>query len=165
MLLSPLAKNYPLSPEIITVIANNIQNNIRELEGALNRIIAFHQLNNISPSVGSVKTIISSASSYQKRDSALTIKQIISTVTNFFDIDINDLLGSSRKKELVVPRQITMFLLREEIKCSYPTIGHEIGGRDHTTAMHACEKIKTSLDKDEKINQDINLIRQRLYNK
>jgi chromosomal replication initiator protein len=158
-------KNYPLSPEIITIIANNIQNNIRELEGALNRIIAFHQLNNTSPSVESVKTIISSASSYQKRDSALTVKQIISTVIKFFDIEINDLLGSSRKKELVVPRQITMFLLREEVKCSYPTIGQEIGGRDHTTAMHACEKIRASLDKDEKINQDINLIRQRLYNK
>ena len=71
----------------------------------------------------------------------------------------------AEKKELVIPRQIAMFLLREEIKCSYPTIGQELGGRDHTTAMHAYEKIRKCLDSDEKIRQDINLIRQRLYNK
>jgi len=158
-------KNYSLPPEIVTVIANNIQSNVRELEGALNRIFAFHQLNNTTPSIESVKNIITSVTDFRKRNSALTPKQIISAVVAFFDINHDGLLGSSRKKELVVPRQIAMYLLREEIKCSYPSIGFELGGRDHTTAMHAFEKIRKSLDKDEKIRQDINLIRQRLYNK
>ncbi|XOU94242.1 MAG: chromosomal replication initiator protein DnaA [Candidatus Kerfeldbacteria bacterium] len=158
-------KDHQLNADIIAVIANNIQSNVRELEGALNRIIAFHQLNNTAPSVESVKNILSSVSSYKHRDSAITTKQIINMVASFFDKPKDDLLGSSRKKELVIPRQIAMFLLREEIKCSYPTIGQELGGRDHTTAMHAYEKIKKCLDKDEKIRQDINLIRQRLYNK
>ncbi len=158
-------KNYLLSTDIIAVIANSVQSNVRELEGALNRIIAFHQLNNTTPSAESVKNILSSVSNYKHRDSAITTKQIINTVASFFDKPKDDLLGSSRKKELVIPRQIAMFLLREEIKCSYPTIGQELGGRDHTTAMHAYEKIRKSLDKDEQIKQDINLIRQRLYNK
>ncbi len=158
-------KNYPLTEDIVTAVANNIQSNVRELEGALNRIIAFHQLNNTNPTVESVKNILTSVSNYHNREEAITAKQIINTVSEFFEISNDNLLGSSRKKELVVPRQISMYLLREEAKCSYPTIGQELGGRDHTTAMHAYDKIKNSIDKDEKIRQDINLIRQRLYNK
>jgi len=158
-------RDYPLSPEITTTMANTVQSNVRELEGALNRIIAYHQLNKTAPTVESIKHIISSISHYQKRDGALTVKQIISTVAEFFEVNINDLLGSSRKKELVLPRQITMFLMREEAKCSYPAIGQSLGGRDHTTAMHAYEKIRKAFEEDEKVRQDITLIRQRLYNK
>ncbi len=158
-------KNYPLSTEVINLVATTIQSNVRELEGALNRIIAFHHLNNTSPDVNSVKSILTSVSPFQKRGGAITVKQIIGQVASFFEIKIDDLLGNSRKKELVIPRQITMYLMREEGKCSYPTIGHELGNRDHTTAMHAYEKIKRLADEDEKIRQDINLIRQRLYNK
>ena len=158
-------KNFSLPPKIITLIANSTQSNVRELEGVLNRITAFHQLNNTPPTIESVKNIISSVTSYQKRDGALTVKQIITTVAGFFEISVNDLLGSSRKKELVVPRQIAMYLMREEAKSSYPTIGQELGGRDHTTAMHAYEKIRKAAEEDDKIRQDITLIRQRLYNK
>ncbi len=158
-------KTISLSKEIITTVANAVQSNVRELEGALNRIVAYHQLNNSNPTVESVRSILSSISQHQKREGALTPKQIINTVSEFFDISIENITGISRKKELVVPRQITMFLLREEAKCSYPTIGQELGGRDHTTAMHAYEKIRRAMEEDEKIQQDINLIRQRLYNK
>jgi len=158
-------KDYNLSEDLITVIANNVQSNVRELEGALNRIIAFHQLNNTNPTAESIKNILSSVSDYRHREEALTPKQIINTVAEFFEISKDNLMGSSRKKELVVPRQIAMYLLREEAKCSYPTIGQELGGRDHTTAMHAYEKIKKNIDQEEKIRQDINLIKQRLYNK
>ncbi|MFZ6036613.1 MAG: chromosomal replication initiator protein DnaA [Patescibacteria group bacterium] len=156
-------KSYSISDEIINAVAQTVHSNVRELEGALNRIVAFHQLNNSSPTVESVKSILSSLSEQHRRDGAITVKQIMSTVADFFDISADDLLGSSRKKELVVPRQITMFLMREEAKCSYPTIGQELGGRDHTTAMHAYEKIKRATNEDEKIRQDITLIRQRLY--
>jgi len=157
-------KKYILEQEIINYIASTIQSNVRELEGALNRIIAYHQLNNTKPSLESIKNQLSGLSNYNKRNGALTTKQILNTVSNFFDINLSGLTGTSRKKELVVPRQIAMFLMREEAKCSYPTIGQELGGRDHTTAMHAYEKIKKSLQDDEKIREDINLIKQRLYN-
>jgi len=85
------------------------------------------------------------------------------TVAVFFDLTVEDLLGVSRKRELVEPRQIAMFLLREELRSSFPAIGQELGGRDHTTAMHACSKISDLVARDEKLKQDVSLIRQRLY--
>lgn len=151
------------SEEILQFIASNVQNNIRELEGALNRVIAFHQLNKETPSIESVKNLISSYSQTTKRG-AITTKKIMTTVSEFFDISKEDLTGNSRKKELVVPRQIAMYLMREEIHASYPNIGQEMGGRDHTTAMHACQKIGKLVDDDEKIQSDVNMIRERLYN-
>lgn len=158
-----LEKNCRLDDEIIAYIATNIQNNVRELEGALNKIIAIHQLNGATPTLESIKRILSSLSSVQRKRS-ITPRQIINLVAEFYDIKLDDLLGECRKKELSLPRQIVMFLMREELKSSYPAIGQEIGNRDHTTAMHACLKITAAIDSDEKINQDIKLLRERLYN-
>lgn len=155
-------KSYELDERIFHSIATQVQSNVRELEGALNRIIAYHELNNVEPSVESTKEILSSLTAQPKRR-ALTTKQLLNTVAEFFDISLVDLLGESRKRELVIPRQISMYLLREEIRCSYPSIGQELGGRDHTTAMHAYTKIAQELETNEKIRQDINLLRQRLY--
>ena len=93
----------------------------------------------------------------------LTPKQLVTVVAQFFDVPLEDLLGTSRKKELVEPRQIAMYLLREELHSSFPAIGHELGGRDHTTAMHACTKIGKQIIDDEKLKQDIVLIKQRLF--
>jgi len=155
-------KNYMLEGEILYYIANNVQNNIRELEGALNRLIAFHEFNNSKPTIESTKNTLSSIINSNKSKS-ITAKNILEVISQYFDIENKDLIGKSRKKELVYPRQITMFLLREEINFSYPTIGQELGGRDHTTAMHAYNKITKELEKDEKIKQDIESIKQSLY--
>lgn len=156
-------KSAPMNSEILQFIASNVQHNVRELEGALNRVIAWHQLNKSEPTLESVKQVLSSLSQAPKRG-AVTTKKIIGTVAEYFEIDLKDLTGNSRKKELVVPRQIAMFLMREEVHASYPNIGQELGGRDHTTAMHACQKIEQLKEEDEKINNDISLIKQRLYN-
>lgn len=156
-------KGYILSPEIIGFLASSIQNNVRELEGALNKIIAYHQLNNQQPTLESVKNIFNTSLNHD-RTQALTSRRIISTVARYYDVRLEDLLGSSRKKQLVTPRQITMYLMRTEIKASYPTIGQELGNRDHTTAMHAFEKITRSLTDNSTVQHDIHLIRQQLYN-
>ncbi|MFA6307538.1 MAG: chromosomal replication initiator protein DnaA [Patescibacteria group bacterium] len=155
-------KKYKLSKDIIHYVAENIQENIRELEGALNRIIAFHQLNNTTPTLDSVKSILGGISANHRR-AGLTPKKLLHSITLFYDISMESLLGSSRKKELVVPRQIAMFLMREELKASYPNIGQEIGNRDHTTAMHACIKITTLIESDEKIKNDVLVLRQKIY--
>jgi chromosomal replication initiator protein len=84
-------------------------------------------------------------------------------VTTYFDITIDELLGKSREQRLAFPRQIVMYLLRHEAKCSFPAIGDHIGGRDHTTAMHACSKIAELLKKDELLKRDMSLIREKLY--
>jgi chromosomal replication initiator protein len=84
-------------------------------------------------------------------------------VANYFELQIEDLLGKSREKRLAFPRQIIMYIMREEMKSSFPSIGTELGGRDHTTAMHAYDKISNQLVADEKLQQDLEMIKQRLY--
>jgi chromosomal replication initiator protein len=155
-------KNYQLDKEILAYVANNITSNIRELEGALNRLIAYYEFNNSLPSVESTKNILANViSSFQAKST--TTKTIIEAVAKFFDISIKDIVGQSRKKELVVPRQIAMFLMRQEINSSYPSIGQELGGRDHTTAMHAYNKVIKEYQEDERTKQNINSIKQLLY--
>lgn len=152
-------KNYILEQEILSFIANNIQDNIRELEGALNRLIAFYEFNNCKPSVETAQNILNSVIENYKSKS-VTPKTIIEAAAKYFDINTKDLIGQCRKKELVVPRQIVMYLIREEINASYPTIGQELGGRDHTTAMHAFNKIRREIKEDNKIRHYINSIKQ-----
>jgi len=152
-----------LEEDVINYVATNIQNNVRELEGALNKLLAYNQLNGIPLDLENVKKILSTITSVSRKKS-ITPKQIIGVVAEFYDISIEDLIGSCRKKDLAEPRQIVMYLMREELKNSYPTIGQEIGNRDHTTAMHAYTKISNIINQDEKINQDIKLIKEKLYN-
>lgn len=156
-------KNISLNSEIVNFIAGTIQTNIRELEGALNRIIAHFELTNSEITLDSIKNILSSVSNFPKKG-VLTPKQIINEVVTFYDVDLENILGSSRKKELVIPRQIIMFLIREETNASFPNIGAELGGRDHTTVMHACKKINKDLSTSEKLRSEIDAIKQRLYN-
>ena len=96
------------------------------------------------------------------RETNITNKNIIDAVSKFFDVEVKDITGQSRKKELVFPRQITMYLLREELGTSFPSIGHELGGRDHTTAIHACNKIAEDLKHNPKLKQQLLSIKQLL---
>lgn len=155
-------KSIVLSADILQYIAGAVQSNVRELEGALNRLMAYAQLNKVEPTLDSAKTLLQSLSQGSKRG-GLTPKALIASVAQFFDVAVDDVLGISRKKELVEPRQIAMYLLREELHSSFPAIGHELGGRDHTTAMHACTKIAAQITRDEKLKQDVSLIKQRLF--
>lgn len=157
-----IEKKCNLSKELLQVIATLVKSNIRELEGALNKILAHHQLRGESPSVESVKGLLSGydEQSYKK---SLTPKELTIIVSQYFDVSVDELMSANREKRLAFPRQIIMYLLREELKCSFPSIGQEMGGRDHTTAMHAYEKITRELENDMKLKQDIAAIRQRLY--
>ena len=154
--------NFAIDPELINMIATTVQSNIRELEGALNKVIAYHQLKNITPTKESIKAILSSFES-QSLKRSLTPKDLINTVSEFYGVAIDDIIGKSREKRLANPRQIIMYLLREELKMSYPAIGNELGGRDHTTAMHAHTKIGTDIENDPKLKQEIKSIKERLY--
>lgn len=156
-------KQASLPAEVIQAIANLVQSNIRELEGALNKILAWQQLKGVTPSVEEVKQQLASISQPAKKG-ALTSKQIATVVCEYFDVPMEDLTGLSRKKHLVTPRQIAMYLMRQELHASFPNIGNELGGRDHTTAMHAVTKIERDLEQDQKTIQDVQLLRQRLFN-
>ena len=156
-------KKFDLGEKSLFLIATTVQSNIRELEGALNKIIVYHQLKNIQPSPESIKSILSSVEATGGHKIA-TPRQLIETISGFYNVAIDDILGKSREKKLSFPRQIIMFMLREDMKMSYPSIGEELGGRDHTTAMHAHEKIRVEIEKDMKLRQEIELIKQKMYN-
>lgn len=155
-------KNYLLNREILHLISSAISSNVRELEGALNKVIASHQFKNMDPTPDSVQSILA-ALQPQKNVRTITPKHLIETVSVYYDLDVNDLLGKSREKRFAHPRQIVMYLMREEMRSSYPAIGSALGGRDHTTAMHAYDKITNLVEIDEKLKQDLDIIRQRIY--
>ncbi len=151
-------KGLNLSEEVLSYIASCIHNNVRELEGALNKILAYHELQGIKPDLESVKNILNDLiTDIQSR--SLTPKNIIEAVVKYYDITMKDLLGKGRKKELVKPRQMAIYIIRKELNTSYPSIGNELGGRDHTTAMHAYNKVYKELEVNEKLKQEINSIK------
>lgn len=155
-------KNFSLKSEIVEYLASAIHNNIRELEGIINRVMALSQLQNRELTLEEIKQITSSIVVNSQKNS-LTPKNIVRMVAEYFDIQIEDVTGPCRKKNLTEPRQIIMYLMREELKLSYPSIGQELGGRDHTTVIHAYEKIITNIRSDDKLRQDINTLKQKLY--
>lgn len=158
-------KNKPVSlpDDVLEYIATNIQKNIRELEGALNRIIAVVDLTGREPNLKEAEKLLKAyiQASY-KKTSAQTI---IKTVCDFYGITLNELLKKSRKTFLVKPRQIAMYLLREDTKASFPDIGSRLGGKDHSTVIHAYRKIVEEAENNESMKQELNLIRERIYNK
>ncbi len=150
-----------LSREILQQIASVAQSNIRELEGVLNKVVAFHELKNLTPTEDSVKKLISSIETTGTRQPK-TPDQIIDIVTEFYGITKPEVLSSSREKRLSLPRQIVMFLLREDLRLSYPAIGQALGGRDHTTAMHAHTKITSLLEENMQLKQEVETIKSKL---
>lgn len=155
-------RSFDLPHDILAQLAGTIQSNVRELEGALNKIIAYHQFKNLTPSPETVKPLVANLAQGASR-AIITPRQLITTVAQYYELPIDELLGKSREKRLAFPRQIIMYLMREELRVSYPAIGHEIGGRDHTTAMHAYGKISKELASSERLGQEIELIKQRLF--
>ena len=152
--------NLPLSEEILEYMALVIQDNIRELEGALNSLTCQFYLKKRTLSINEAKNLIKNIIKPVKN---ISIKDIITTVANFYQIDEGRLCEKTRKKEVVRPRQILMYLLREDFNTSYPYIGQKLGGRDHTTVIHAYDKIKNDLVNNELLNQELVQIRSLLH--
>ncbi len=155
-------RGYIVPLEVLDFIARNIQQNIRELEGALNRVLAYCELNGTQPNIDLVKNILNSLISNPRKHS-FTARQIIEKTADYYDIPVNEILGAKRDKEIVVPRQVAMYLMREELHLSYPKIAREIGKKDHTTAIHSCEKIEKELDGNELLRHEISLIKEKIY--
>jgi len=152
---------FEIDPKILEFIANKIQKNVRELEGALNRVIFYAKMKGRQPSLPETEAILAEILQHFTR--VITAKQVIKVVADFYDIPEADLIKKSRKKDVVKPRQVAMFLLREELKTSYPAIGEKFGNRDHTTVIHAYEKIKSEASQDQKLAQEIGMIREKIF--
>ncbi|MFH1402400.1 MAG: chromosomal replication initiator protein DnaA [Patescibacteria group bacterium] len=150
------AHNFYLSDNVINCIASEIKGNIRELEGIFNSIISQSQLKKKELSLVEIKNLIKINIFSKKQISA---KEIIKAVAEFYGIEESFIYKKTRKKEIVKPRQLIMYLLREDYNISYPSIGEKLGGRDHTTVIHSCDKIRNSLKKDPSLFQEIEQIR------
>jgi len=155
-------KEIELPNEILDFIVSNIQKNIRELEGALNRIIICRKINNKAPDLETIKSLLKNL--LTSPTVVMTPKKIIQAVVDFYDLKEKDLIDHSRKKEIVKPRQVAMYLLRELLKESYPSIGRKFGGKDHTTAIYAYEKITKEIKNNKNFTEEVNLIKQKLDN-
>jgi chromosomal replication initiator protein len=154
-------KGVSIGEDILFYIAENIQNNVRELEGALNRLAVYQQMENRGLVLEQAKTILSSIVGSKKR--VTSVKKIAEMVAEFYNISMEDLLKESRKKEFVKPRQVAMYIIRKELDNSFPSIGDFFGGRDHTTVMHAVEKVENLVSTKESFKQEVDLIMDKLF--
>jgi len=147
---------YTLTKEIVDYLAYSVTGNIRELEGIINSITCQTQLKNREISLAEVKNLVKNNTRPKK---LVSTKEVIKTVAEFYNIEEHLIYDKTRKKEIIKPRQIIMYILREDFDISYPAIGEKLGGRDHTTVMHSCEKIKNDMKLDEMLIQEINQLR------
>lgn len=150
-----------IDPEIISFIAQNVKASIRELEGALTKIIATCELTNCPLTLDKTREILGNIISDKKQ--AITPDLIIREIHKFYQIPIEDLLGKKRTKEVVMPRQVTMYLLRHEANLSFPEIGRVMGGKDHSTIMHGCNKVESDISTDQKLKDDLSAIKEKIY--
>ncbi len=151
---------FAIDSELVAFLASTIQENIRELEGALNTIVLQCQVKKRSLTVAEAKALIKNSMRPQKN---LSVKDVVQTVASFYNIEEHLVYEKTRRKDIVKPRQIAMYILREDFATSYPSIGEKFGGRDHTTVIHAYEKIKKDLKKDALLTQELEQIKNLLY--
>jgi chromosomal replication initiator protein len=148
--------------EVLDLIARRIQKNIRELEGALNRILAYSRLIK-EPLTTELVTKSLSEISADAHKRSLSPALILNSVATYYGLSIEVLQGKRRDKPLTVARQMSMYLLREELQCSWTHIGNELGGRDHSTILHGYKKITNDINTDPAMLRDLLEIRERLY--
>lgn len=150
-----------LNRETVEYLANNIKTNIRELEGALNRLLAYAEMRGVEPDISTAEGLLGNIR--HSRPQHLSSKQIIDRTAKHFQINVEEICSEKRDKHIVVPRQIAMYLLRSELHLSFPKIANELGRKDHTTAIHSIEKIEKAIKLDFMIREQVSSIREKLY--
>jgi chromosomal replication initiator protein len=151
-------KNFILADEVGHLIATKIQRNIREIEGIINKLFFYKEFKNVDIDIKIAEEIISAT--LQQNMVNINPQHVIKCVAEFFEVGTQDLINKSRRKEVVLPRQIAMFLMRDMLGMSYPDIGDKLGKRDHTTAIHSYEKISREMTRDKTLNQKVILVKE-----
>ena len=153
--------NIELSADVVEYLATNFKTNIRELEGALNQLLAYAEMQNITPDAETAEGLLGNIK--RSRPQHITAKQIIDKTARHFGVEVKDVCSPRRDKYIMQPRQIAMYLLRSELKMSFPKIAQELGRKDHTTAIHSVDKISKEMLISVNIREQINDIRDKLY--
>lgn len=151
-----LISNIELKPEVLDFLAASIDSNVRELEGIVNVIVCQTQLKNRPLSLLEIKNLIKNNTKPKKN---ISVKDVIKLISNFYNVSEASVYDKTRKKEVVKPRQVIMYILREDFNVSFPSIGEKMGGRDHTTVIHSCDKVKEDLKSDATLIDEISQIR------
>ncbi|MBP9711607.1 MAG: chromosomal replication initiator protein DnaA [Candidatus Pacebacteria bacterium] len=149
-------QNLDLDQSVVEYIAGAIQGNIRELEGSLNSIVMQYRLKNRALTLPEVKNLLKNNMRPKKN---IAIKDVVKIVSEHYKLEESSVYEKTRKKEIVRARQVVMYLLREDFNVSYPLIGQKLGGKDHTTVIHSCLKIKADLKNDPQLMQELEQIR------
>jgi len=152
--------NVTLPNDVTEYLATHIQTNIRELEGALNQLLAFCEMRGLEPNLTIATSLIGSS---QTRPKHISARQIIERTARYFQVQVEDILGPKRDKDIVIPRQVAMYMLRSELHLSFPKIAKELGRKDHTTAIHSIEKIEREVRIDADLRAAISSIKGKLY--
>lgn len=150
-----------LDRETVEYLANNVKTNIRELEGALNQLLAYAEMRGVAPDISTAEGLLGNVR--RSRPQHVTAKQIIDKTAKYFALSSAEICSAQRDKHIVTPRQIAMYLLRSELHLSFPKIANELGRKDHTTAIHSVEKIEKSIKLDFAVREQVAEIRERLY--
>lgn len=153
-------KGVRLPNDVVDFLSTQFQTNIRELEGALNQLLAFCEMRDLSPNLAIVSGLLGGRANRPKHMSA---RQIIERCARYYQIDIEDIMSPKRDKDIVVPRQVAMYLLRSELHLSFPKIAHELGRKDHTTAIHSVEKIEKEMNINPATKTAVDEIKEKLY--
>ncbi|MES3031459.1 MAG: chromosomal replication initiator protein DnaA [Patescibacteria group bacterium] len=151
-----LSSNIDLRPEVLDFLAANIESNVRELEGVINAVVCQTQLKQRPLSLLEIKNLIKNNTKPKKN---ISVKDVIKLISEFYNISEDSVCDKTRKKEVVKPRQVIMYILREDFNISFPSIGEKMGGRDHTTVIHSCEKVKEDLKTNPLLMDEIAQIR------
>lgn len=154
-------KGFIIDTPAIRFIAENVSQNIRELEGALNRVVAYCEFHKLPPTIENVEKILNQLIENNKK--TLQVDDIFRVISEFYSITKEDLVKKGRKKEVAHPRQVMMYLLRQELQTPFSTIGQLLGGRDHTTALHAFEKIEKNKESNSRLKEELSTLKERLY--
>jgi chromosomal replication initiator protein len=152
----------PITSDVIEFIARKVVSNIRELEGALNRIVAYASMGAMPISIELAQAVLSNVL-YNPKKRQITPERIALAVSEYYGVAMDALRGQKRDKAIVVPRQIAMFLMREETDVSLLRIGAELGGRDHSTVLHACDKITRESAGNDELRREIAAVRELIY--
>jgi chromosomal replication initiator protein len=151
--------NLEIKDEILEYVATYLEGNIRELEGIMNNIVVQTELKQKDLTITEIKGLIKNSAKPTKN---LSVKDVVRVVAGYYNIEEESIYNKTRKKEVVRPRQLTMYILREDFHASYPSIGQKLGGRDHTTVIHSCEKVKDELKVNSSIAEELSQIRSML---
>jgi len=146
---------------VLEYIAHQVQTNIRELEGALTQVLAYSELMHRPLTPETAENALRSLVAQRPRPSC---EEVLEAVADFFHVDLSVLTGPQRNRQVVIPRQVAMYLMRTEAEASLPQIGQALGGRDHSTVLHGCEKIASALEEDQGLRRDVLALRERLQN-